>query len=184
MQEGRRINYAEKSERASGDLLLYFVAHNITSVTFFFIISMLMGIYAIQDKVYGYTWIQLLGYLISLEFWNLAIFQVFPISIFSSILGRIFVFYAIKGYYKYKDRKKRVKRATKRWSELNRGMNRMGLRFLITALITSFIYSIGMITMLSYAIFDENALLPLIIVYAGLKILIYFSVRWLVGSKL
>lgn len=183
MQEGQRV-YTEKSERVSGDLLSYFLAHNIISVLFFFVFTIAMGIYARQEDLYGFSWIQVIGYLISIEFWELTVFQIFPISIISSIIGRITAFYSIKGYYRYKDRKQRTRRTTKRWSELNRGINRMGLKFLITSLITSFIYSIGVITMLSYAIFDENTLLPLIVVYSVLKIGIHFLVRWLVGSKL
>lgn len=60
----------------------------------------------------------------------------------------------------------------------------MGIKFLITALIISFFYSMGIITLLSYMVFDEITLLPLIIIYSGLKIGTYFFVRWLVGSKL
>jgi len=175
MQEGRR-DYVESGERASGDLFGYFLLHNLISVWFFFVFTIGLGIYIERDVTFGYV--------ISSAFWELTIFQIFPISVISSILGRITAFYGVKGCYKYMDRNRKVKRTMKRWSEMNRGINRMGLRFLITALLTSFVYSIGMIIMLSYAVFDETTLLPLMIVYFSLKILIYFSVRWLVGSKL
>ena len=173
-----------KSERASGDLLWYFITHNLISVTFFFLFSMSMGVYIEQGKVFGYTWIQVLEYVFSKEFLELTVFQIFPLSVVSSILGRITAFYLLRGYYAYRDRKSKMKRAMKRWSELNKGINRMGIKFLITALITSFIYSLGIISMLSYAIFDENTLLPLIVIYTSLKIGTYFFVRWLCGSKL
>ncbi len=174
MQEGRSA-YVESSERASGDLFGYFLLHNLISVAFFFCFTMCLGIYTERDMTFGYF--------ISSEFWELTIFQIFPLSLISSILGRITAFFGIKGYYKYRDRKKKIKRTTKRWSEMNVKINRMGLRFLITALLTSFIYSVGMITMLSYAVFDETTLLPLMVIYFGLKIGIYLSVRWFVGSK-
>lgn len=175
MQEGRR-SYLESSERASGDLFGYFLLHNLISVLFFFWFTMSLGIYVERDFMFGYF--------ISSEFWELTIFQIFPLSVISSLLGRVTAFYSIKGYYKYIERKTKIKRTTKRWSEMNRKINRMGLRFLITALLTSFIYSVGMITMLSYAIFDETTLLPLMVIYFGLKVGIYLSVRWFVGSKL
>ncbi len=174
MQEGRR-SYVESSERASGDLFGYFLLHNLISVWFFFVFTIGLGIYTERDMTFGYV--------ISSEFWELTIFQIFPLSVISSILGRITAFYSIKGYYKYRDRKTKVKRTTKRWSEMNTKINRMGLRFLITALLTSFIYSIGMITMLSYAVFDETTLLPLMVIYFGLKVGTYLFVRWFVGSK-
>lgn len=174
MQEGRR-HYVESGERASGDLFGYFLLHNLISVWFFFVFTIGLGIYTERDMTFVY--------LISSEFWELTLFQIFPISVFSSVLGRITAFYSIKGYYKYRDRKTKIKRTTKRWSEMNRKINRMGLRFLITALLTSFVYSIGMITMLSYAVFDETTLLPLMVIYFGLKVGIYLFVRWFVGSK-
>ncbi len=175
MQEGRRA-YLESSERASGDLFGYFLLHNMISVFFFFVFTIGLGIYTERDMTFVYV--------ISSEFWELTIFQIFPLSVISSILGRIIAFYSIKGYYKYMDRKKKVKRTTKRWSEMNTKINRMGLRFLITALLTSFIYSVGMITMLSYAVFDETTLLPLVVIYFCLKIGIYLFSRWFVKSKL
>ena len=174
MQEGR--NVVETSERASGDLFGYFLLHNLISVLFFFVFTIGLGVYTEQDFIFVYF--------ISSEFWELTIFQIFPLSVFSSILGRITAFYSIKGYYKYRDRKTKVRRATKRWSEMNRGINRMGLQFLITALLTSFVYSVGMVTMLSYAVFDETTLLPLMVIYFGLKVGIYLFVRWFVKSKL
>jgi len=175
MQEGRR-NYIESSERASGDLFGYFLLHNLISVLFFFWFTMSLGVYIERDFTFVHA--------ISSEFWELTIFQIFPLSVISSILGRVTAFYSIKGYYKYKDRKKKIKRTTKRWSEMNTKINRMGLRFLITALLTSFVYSVGMITMLSYAVFDETTLLPLVLIYFGLKVGIYLFVRWFVKSKL
>jgi len=164
------------SERASGDLLVYFILHNMISVFFFFVFTVSMGIYVEQSLT--------LGYVFSKEFLELTTFQIFPISVISSIIGRITAFYAIKAGYAYDDRKRRIKRSMKRWSELNEGINKMGLKFLITALITSFFYSLGIVALLSYLVFDETTLLPLIIIYSGLKISTYFFVRWLVGSKL
>jgi len=171
MVEGRDYGIkTERSERASGDLLLYFITHNLISILFFFIFTISMGVYVGQLLTFGYIF--------TIEFLELTLFQIFPISIISSIMGRITAFYVMRAYHNYYKN-----RATKKWSELNKGINKIGLRFLITALITSFSYSIGIIAILSYAIFNEVTLLPLIIVYSGLKIGVYFFVRWLVGSK-
>ena len=174
----------EKTERASGDLLWYFLLHNLISVLFFFVFTILMGIYVSLIDIYGFSWVQVIGYLINRDFWELVVFQIFPISVISSVLGRIAAFYCIKGYYKYRDRKAKVIRATKRWSELNKGINRIGIKFLITSLITSFIYAFGMVSILSNIIFNQVAFLPLLVVYSMLKIGVFYFVKWLVGSML
>jgi len=168
--------YTGNSERASGDLLCYFILHNMISVFYFFVITVYMGIYVGQELV--------LGYIFSREFLELTVFEIFPLSVISSVFGRITAFYGTKGYYKYMDRNRKVKRSMKRWSELNKGINRMGIKFLITALITSFFYSMGVITLLSYMVFDETSLLSLIVIYSVLKFGTFLFVRWLVGSKL
>lgn len=175
MRENRR-DYIISSERASGEMGVYFILHNMISVFFFFVFTINMGIYVGQDIT--------LGYAISSEFWELTVFRIFPLSVISSIVGRVTAFYGIKGYYKYADRKKKVKRVMKRWSEMNSKINRMGIRFLITALITSFFYSTGVIMLLTYMVFDETTLLPLVLIYSVLKIGTFFFVRWLVGSKM
>lgn len=167
----RKTSYLKRSERASGDLLWYFVFHNIISVIFFFISTFSLGIYTGRNPT--------LAFIFSFEFLELVLFRVFPLYILCGIIGRITAFYIMRAY-----QRSYQKRATKRWSELNKGMNRMGLRFLITALFTSFLYSVGIITVLQYAIFNENTLLTLIIVYSSIKIGTFFFVRWLVGAKL
>ena len=174
----------EKSERVSGDLLFFFGLHNLISVLFFFLFTYFLGVYAGREDVYNFSWIQVIGYLINSEFWKMTILQIFPILIITGLLGRVTAFYGIKGYYAVKDRNQETKRATKRWSELNTKINRIGIKFFITALITSFIYSIGIISLLSQAVFQETTLLPLIIMYSVVKIITFIGVRWLVGSKL
>lgn len=171
-----KSNYTGSSERVSGDLLGYFLLHNAISVFYFFVVTICMGIYVAQELTFEYVF--------SRDFLDLTLFQIFPISVISSILGRITAFYGIKGYYKYADRNRKIKRVMKRWSELNIKINRMGIKFFITALITSFFYSMGLITLLTYLVFDETTLLPLIVIYSVLKIGTHFFVRWLCGSKL
>ena len=183
-KNGKEGTVKSKTERASGDLLWYFLLHNLISVLFFFLFTIVMGIYDSMTDVYGLSWIELFGYLINKNFWELTIFNIFPISVISSILGRITAFYGIRGYYVIKNKNKETKRSLKRWSELNTKINRIGIKFFITALITSFIYSFGVISVLSRAVFNEVTFLPLLIVYTLLKIGVFYFVRWFVGSKL
>ena len=171
-----RKEYSEKSERASGDLLTYFIIHNSVSVLFFFIFTLYFGIYIGADR--------LIGFVLQKEFWELAIFQVFPICVISSLIGRIIAFYALKGYHNYRNRKRSIKRTPKKWSELNTGINKLDLTFFISALFTSFIFSLGLISILQFAMFNEKTLLSLIVIYVGVKIGIHYSAQYIVGAKL
>ncbi|MFX1569822.1 MAG: hypothetical protein ACFFCV_15830 [Promethearchaeota archaeon] len=164
-----------KSERASGDQFWYFCIHNLISIFIFFFATTSLKIYS-GNKV-------LLSEIFSREFSELVLLKVFPILILSSIGGRIIALIAINGFIKVKDRNKRVKRTSKKWSEYNKGINKLGLVFILTALITSIIYSLGLVGILQYAIFNENTLLTLIAVYIGLKIGTFYLVRWFIGSK-
>ena len=168
--------YEEKSERATGDLLTYFIIHNMVSVFFFFLFTLSFGVFIGKDR--------LIGFIFQKEFWEMAIFQVFPICVISSLIGRITAYYILKGYHNYRNRKRTIQRTPKRWSELNTGINRLGLAFFIAALITSFIFSLGIVGVLQYAVFDEQTLLTLIIIYIGIKIGTYYFVSWFVGTKL
>lgn len=171
-----RNEYTGSSERVSGDLVGYFMLHNAISVFYFFVATIYLGIYVVQELTFEYFF--------SRDFLDLTLFQIFPISVVSSILGRITAFYGIKWYYKYMDRNRKIKRVMKKWSELNIKINRMGIKFFITALITSFVYSMGLVALLTYLVFDETTLLPLVVIYSGLKIGTYFFVRWFCGSKM
>lgn len=168
----------KKPERASGDQISYFLLHNITSSIIFIIITISVGVYIGYSTFLGYGWLEIIGYVFSVEYLSL-VFVIFGYAILSGIFGRILSFYIIKLYHKYYRR-----RSTKRWSEYNSGINRMGIRWMLAALITSLFYTIGIIAILSQAIFNEITLLPLMIIYFGLKIFIYLIVRWVTGSKL
>lgn len=168
--------HEEKSERATGDLLTYFILHNIISVFFFFLITIYFGIYIGKDR--------LIGFIFQYEFWEMAILQVFPICVISSLIGRITAYYILNGYHDYRNRKRTTQKTTKKWSELNTGINHLGLAFFIAALITSIIFSLGLIGILQFAIFSEETLFTLIIIYAGIKIGTYYGVQYLVKTKL
>lgn len=165
-----------KSGRVEGDLLTYFIAHNIISVFFFFVFTVYFGIYIGKER--------LISFVFQKEFWEMTIFQVFPIGIVSSIIGRITAYYIMKLYYDRKNRRRKMKKSMKRWNELNSGINRLGLAFFLAMLITSIIFSLGLIGILQFMIFNEKTLLTLIAIYIGVKIATFYLVSWFVGTKL
>ena len=160
----------KKVTRASGDAILYFCFHNAISLIFFFVLTINLDIYSGTDLM--------IVYVFSRDFWYMALLQVFPVLILSSIIGRLTAFITINLYCNYKER------PMKRWSELNNGINKIGIVFIITALITSIVYSLGLIVLLQNAIFDEETLITLVASYMGLKLLTFIIIRWFVGSKL
>ncbi len=173
----------QKTERASGDLLLYFITHNIISGLLFFFVTLGVGIYDQQQEIYGLDGFQLFFYLFSFAFWVMILQAIF-ILFLCCMAGRITAFYGIKGYYGYIDRDSRIKRAIKRWSELNKGINRFGIRWFLTTVITAVIYCMGAVSLLSNMVFNEDTLLPLMTIYILVKIAVYYFVKWLVGKFL
>ena len=165
-----------KSERVGGDALTYFIAHNSISIFLFFVVTLYLEIYAGKE--------QLIGFIFQREFWELTLFQIFPISVLCSLLGRIGAYYIINWSIEYKNKKRSIKKSTKRWGELNEGINRLGLVFVISALITSLIYSLGLVAILQFVVFNEESFFALISIYVIFKIGTHVFVRWLVGTKL
>ncbi len=161
----------KKAKRVTGDALLYFCLHNLISVFFFFLFTVRLDVYDGMDVP--------IAFLFTSEFWEMVIFQILLLSIVSSSIGRATAFFIMKGYFKYG-----AKKAMKRWSELNTGINNFSLIiFLLTALITSIVYSLGIVMILQDRIFSDNSLLTLIFTYILFKTGVFFFVRWLVGSK-
>lgn len=167
-------DYLGKPSRTQGDLLVYFIIHNSISVLLFFVLTIYFEVYVGTEL--------LIGYVFQREFWEMVLLEVFPISVFSSITARLITLYGIiNGYIWYKNRKRIVKKSPKRWSELNQKINKVGIAFFLTSLLTSIIYGIGLIGILQIAIFNETTLTTLIIVYTGFKIGTFLFVRYIVG---
>ncbi|KKL54465.1 hypothetical protein LCGC14_2265140 [marine sediment metagenome] len=166
----KRNKKRKKVTRASGDAILYFFLHNIISLIFFFALTINLDIYSGTDIM--------MSYVFSGEFWYMALVQVFLIYILSSVIGRVMAYLTINLYCNIKER------PMKRWSELNRGINKLGLVFLLTGIVTSIIYSLGLVAILQNAIFNENTLITLIIIYMGFKLGTFVIIRWFVGAKL
>lgn len=170
----------QKSERVTGDALLYFCLHNLISVMFFFFFTVSFKVYEGKDII--------ISYVFTLDFWEMVIFQVLLFSIISSAIGRISAFLIMKAYFKYRAKKTtkttKTTKTMKRWSELNRGINRFVLSiFLLTAFITSLLYSLGLVAILQDRIFNETSLLSLILTYILFKTGLFFLIRWVVRSK-
>lgn len=175
MQKTKRIKAkrtkAKRTDRVTGDALLYFFLHSLISVLFFFLFTVRLEVYEAKDVP--------ITFFFTSDFWDMVMFQVLLFIIISNVIGRITAYFIIRAYFYY-----RTKKSMKRWTELNRGINKFSiLIFLLTALTTSIIYSLGIIAILQDKIFDENTLLTLIATYILFKIGCFFFWRWLIRAK-
>ena len=185
MQTSRR-NYSgkprkkQKTERVTGDALSYFILHNLISVGFFFLFTVGLEVYEISNIEIG----ELFTLEFFREFWSMVIFDVFCFSVVSSIIGRSSAFLLIRGYFSVRNKKRKKQKTMKRWTELNSGINKFNLVvFLVTAFLTSIVFSIGIIATLNYKIFDESSLLTLVVIYSMFKIGIYFVVKYITKAR-
>lgn len=162
--------------RVTGDSLLYFIFHNSISVFFFFL-------FTINIETYDMTRIPA-SYLFSSEFWKLVIYNIFFISLVCGIIGRVGAYSTIVGYYYFRNRKRTKQKTTKRWGELNSGINQFNIIvFVLTAFITSVIYALGVVVYLQHTIFGTESFVVLVGIYILFKVGIYFGVRWLTKAK-
>lgn len=168
--------HVQTTQKVTGDAISYFILHNMISVFFFFLFTINLEVYDAREIT--------ITFLFTLDFWEMVIFEVFIFSMLSSGIGRVGAYLIIKGGYYLRNRKRRKKKITKRWGELNSGINQFHwLVFILTALITSLIYSLGVVFILRDTIFSSDSLSSLIVIYIGFKVGVYFFIRWLTKAK-
>ncbi|KKN47249.1 hypothetical protein LCGC14_0664700 [marine sediment metagenome] len=166
MRNKKRNN--TRPERTTGELIWYFMFHNLISFIFFFAITVSYGLYSGNDlKLFD---------VFTGDFWAMVFSQIYLITLLSGIMGRVTAWLIIYTYSVFRHK------TIKRWNELNTGINKIGLVFFITALVTSVVFALGLIGILQVAIFNEETLLTLIAVYSGIKIGSFFMVRYGVGK--
>lgn len=157
------------SQRVVGDSIWYFCFHNLVSVSLFFIFTLSWGLYGEKNSN--------IGYIFSTDFWLLFL-QIFAISLISGIIARISVFIIMRAYYRWQGK------SMKRWGEISSGMNKIGLTFLLSTLLTALVFCLGLIAILQDRIFDEKTLLTLMFSYLIIKLGIFFIIRLLTEVKM
>lgn len=151
--------------RMEGESIYYFTLHNIFSMLIFMTIINLGG----YVNVYQ-TWTDA----ISLEF-LVDIMRIFGLYIFSGILGRAFGFLFIRWH------SKRREKESKKFNELDKGINKMSYIWIISLLIGAILFVIGAYTGLQQIIFGTINIGTIIITYLVVKIIIYLFLKWRLG---
>jgi len=157
----------KRREKMEGEHLSYFAIHNLLSIAVFFMITIRMGVFDIVDIE--------LSYILS---WSFAetIIWVFIISCIAEAFGRLVGYFAIivpVSKYIYK-------RDYKSFRIINEGINRFSYKTIITLLLSSFLFSIGALYLISGLLFEENTLYVLILSYIIIKVGVYLILKFFI----
>lgn len=168
MPDPNRIHH-RKAERVEGEILWYLVFYNTISGLLFILITNSMGIYELKEDS--------ISIILTSDFLFL-IFAIFVVSLITSIVGRIIAFFTLKFIFN------RYNKNMKRFGEINKGMNKIGMVYLVSTLITALLFALGAVAILENLIYDKTTVLTLFATYLILKITVYILVKLFFNFKL
>ena len=157
-EKERILKHRRYDERVEGENLYYFALHNMISGSLFLIITALSGIWEIRQT-------NILN-LFTSEFIELVL-VLFAIYLLTGITGRITAFFLMKYLLKANDK------VMKKFWDANKGINKIGMVWLLSILLSSLIFAFGIIALLQNAIYDENTFFTLIGTYLIVRLIVY-----------
>lgn len=163
-----RIHH-RKAQRVEGEILWYLVFYNTISGLLFILITTSMGIYELKEDT--------ISIILTSDFLFL-IFAIFVVSLITSIIGRIVAFFTLKFIFT------QYGKNMKRFGEINTGMNKIGMVYIISTLITTILFAFGAVAILENVIYDKTTVLTLFATYLILKITVYILVKLFFNFKL
>ena len=163
-----RIHH-RKAQRVEGEILWYLLFYNTISGLLFILITTSLGIYDLSEDT--------ISIIITSEFLNL-IFIIFIVSLITSIVGRFIAFFTLKFIFSY------YNKPMKRFGELQKGVNKIGMVYLVSTLISSVLFAFGAIAILENMIYDKPTIFTLFATYLILKMTIFVIVKSFFNLKL
>ncbi len=157
-----KLRHRRYGERVEGENLYYFTLHNMISGSLFLLITGLSGIWEVKTTN--------LFNLFTSEFIEL-IFYLFTIYLVTGILGRVTAFFLMKYLLKMNEK------IMKKFWNINKGINKLGVVWLISILISSFIFALGIVALLQNAIYDKDTVFTLIGTYIIVRVIVYLSIK-------
>lgn len=157
----------KRYKRFEGDQLVYYLIHSIIATFIFIYIALQLDFFSLKENTieYLFTW----------RFLAL-IFIVFLWSLVSSMIARIIGYFLLLGIYKHS--------IPKSFFAINlKGINRLGLRYLLALFITSVLWSLGAITILQDQIFENEDIFSLIIMYVVIKFTVFIITKLMIDVK-
>ena len=165
----------DKTERVEAEAISYFFWHNLFSVFIFFLMTMQFGVFG--ERNYSAS------YLFSMAFVEFVL-VIFCFSLIAGFLGRLLAYIVLRLYFSWRSKKNGRIKVMKKFGELNSGLNKISITFVISAFITAVVFAFGVVILLQNMLFDENTLLTLMATYLLLKMGIFFGIKLLVEWKL
>jgi len=159
-----------KKGRVQGDFITYFALHNLISMLLFFWIAIPLGFFEQKTEV--------ISDIFSLTFLELIV-NVFALTLFTGIISRVFGWLLLRFIVVYWR-----KREMKKFGELNQGINKISIVYILSIFVSSVLFAIGALTILQYVIFGAESLITLVATYIILKIGVYLLIRFFSGAKL
>ncbi len=151
-------------ESTKGDKIIYTIIHNILSLILFFTITFALNLYGEKSSS--------IGFMFKREFWSMVI-QVFGVYIVAGVTARVTSYFIIK--YIFKD--------IRRFGDLNTGINKLSITYIITAFFTSIVFSLGIILLIQDVLFVTETIFTLIISYILAKSIV-IGIAWSITRKL
>jgi hypothetical protein len=157
-----------KSGRAEGDKILYYIFHSLFTALIFILFAIYFDFFILKSE---YVTDLFTGSFI------LSVIYVFIVSIGANMFARVLAFYMIRGIYKHS--------VVKSIWELNSsGINKIGVRYFVATLITSLLFCLGVVVILSRKIFGtEDEVVAIIVVYLIIKIFVFIGTKILIDRS-
>lgn len=168
-QKEEKLKYQKIKKRGEADRFIYFIIHTSIATLLFILIAIRLDFFALRSDS--------ISYLFSWEYIEL-IFIVFLWNIICSILARILGYYLLKFIY--------LESVTKNIIDLNaKGINRLSVRYFLALFITSVLWTLGALLILSEQLFGdvEDEISALVLTYVIIKVSVFIITKIIIDAK-
>lgn len=167
-EKEEKVKYEKIKKRGEADRMIYYVLHTSIATLLFILIAMRLDFFSLtSDNI---------SYLFSWDFIELIII-VFVWNIISSLLARILGYFLLKGLY--------WKSTIKNIFDLNgKGINRLSVRYFLALFITSVLWTLGALVILSEQLFGvEDEVFALVLTYVIIKITVFIITKVIIDTR-
>jgi len=148
--------------RVEGERTYYFIIRSLIAGTLFLIITSFTEIWQVNivDLSVFFT-----SAFIELILW------LFLIYFFTGITARILTFHILKYVFRWNSK------SINTFWDINKGMNKMGIKWLISILIKSILFAFGIVGLLQNVIFDKSTFFTLVGTYVIVEVVVSLTLR-------
>lgn len=168
IEKEKSVKYERIKKRGEADRLVYYVLHTSFATLIFILIAMRLDFFSLRSDS--------ISYLFSWNYLEL-IFIIFLWNLICSLFARILGYYLLKTLY--------WKSTVKNIFELNsKGVNRISFRYVLALFITSVLWTLGALLILTEQLFgEENETFALVLTYVIIKITVFIITKVIVDAR-